>query len=184
MPSPDARRIALLGGEPGIGKTRLAEESRSSPARGARRLCGAAATRVEALPPSGRGRRSSGCADATRRRRPTRRAGQWHRDVAQIAPEVKELVAESSPSRRWTRIGPVPPVPVGLPVRTASRRSAPDRTGDRRPALGRRVVDGVAVFLATRCRRPRCSSSRRTAMSTRRSEPDPRTPSSNCHDDR
>ena len=94
-----AGRVFLLAGEPGIGKSRLAEEiAASAQARGAVVLVGRAWEAggapafwpwVQALRTLARGR----SADALRAQ-----AGGWGADLAQVLPELAELYPERSPA--------------------------------------------------------------------------------------
>ena len=174
-------RVALVGGEPGVGKTRLVEEIANEAAeRGATVVWGRCY--------DGRGAPAfwpwvqivgdlldrfdrTAVADALRTT-----AG----DLAQVVPAVKEFVADLAAA---TALDPESArFRLGQAITTTLRRLArhrPARRGARRPALGRSRVPRRARRPGRHARRRRRSSpSERSATSTRRSVPRSPTPSS------
>ena len=91
----------MLAGEPGIGKTRTAQELALMPRATMRRCCGAIATRKPARRPTGHGCRSSARAlRAADPRALLADVGTGASDIADIVPEIRDLLPELEPSVR------------------------------------------------------------------------------------
>ena len=84
-------RIVMLAGEPGIGKTRTAQELAHHAEQEARRCCGVAATRRPARRPIGHGYRSSAVRCVTATRGLLRDFGTGASDIADIVPEIRDI---------------------------------------------------------------------------------------------
>ena len=140
-------RLALIAGEPGIGKSRLAEELATTPGRAARGYASGAAGRPAARPPTGPGSRRCGPTSASEPDALRAQLGGRGPELAAILPEARrflpDLPASPPPGLRGRSF---PPARGGGGLLAHGRLRRAGRRRPRRPARGRCALAAAAAL--------------------------------------
>ena len=159
-----------VGGEPGIGKSRLAEELGAAPGSAERGCASGAAGRPAARPPTGPGCRPCARYVASASPRRCGRSSAPGRRLATILPELAAPArpAESPAAESERRALPAVRRGRGLPARRRATR--PLAILPRRPARGRRALAAAAALPGGAAHR-RAAPASSAATATPRSDP-------------